>query len=464
MAKKVIDISEYNGAVNFKKAKAAGVDGVIIKIINRKLQKDPRFMDHYKGCKEAGLPWGVYNYSYATTKEKAKSDMNLVCDILDGLDKTNFKYGIWFDIEDRVQAALSKDKIAGILNAAKKTVEGRGYAFGIYTGMSYLDEHIDQSAVDCKRYWIARYSSKSVVNISKNPAAAKKPKNCKGSMVGWQYTEKGYIGSGVGTGNANHFDVSLWYGDKAAEAASPKKASTGKAVSTGGKTAEDLLKQARAWIGKKESDGSFRCIVDVYNSHKPLARGYKMTYTNSWCATFVSACAIKAGMTDLIPTECSCQRMIDLMKQKGIWVENENRTPAPGDIIFYDWQDSGVGDCNGWADHVGIVEKVDGGKITVIEGNYSDSVKRRTTSKNARYIRGYGVPKYTKTKSSEKEKDAAAATTKKTYTGSFPNLPKRGFFKQGDEGDQVKRLQKFLVWSVKADLQGIGIYGPKTTI
>ena len=68
--------------------------------------------------------------------------------------------------------------------------------------------------------------------------------------------------------------------------------------------------------------------------------------------------------------------------------------PKPGDYIFYDWQDSGVGDCTGSADHVGIVEKVSGTSITVIEGNYSDSVKRRTISVNGRYIRGYGVPKY----------------------------------------------------------------------
>ena len=168
-----------------------------------------------------------------------------------------------------------------------------------------------------------------------------------------------------------------------------------------GKYASEVVKQAKAWLGKNEGDGSHRAIIDVYNSHKPLARGYKMPYNVAWCATFVSAVSIKLGYTDIMPTECSCGRMVELYQKLGRWVENENRKPNPGDIIFYDWGDSGKGDNKGWPDHVGIVEKVVGNNITVIEGNYDgtdadvvDGVERRTIAVNARYIRGYGVPKY----------------------------------------------------------------------
>ena len=160
------------------------------------------------------------------------------------------------------------------------------------------------------------------------------------------------------------------------------------------KTASKIILQARSWIGLKESDGSHRQIIDLYNSHKPLARSYRVKYTDSWCATFISALAIKCGYTDIIPTECSCQKMIELFKTLGRWEENENRTPSPGDIIFYDWGDSGKGDNKGWADHVGIVESVEGSTITVIEGNYSDSVKRRYISVDTKYIRGYATPAY----------------------------------------------------------------------
>ena len=160
------------------------------------------------------------------------------------------------------------------------------------------------------------------------------------------------------------------------------------------KYASKVVEQAKAWLGRKESNGSFKEIIDTYNSHKPLARGYKVKYTDEWCATFVSAVSIKLGYTDIMPTECGCPSMIDLYKSLGAWDENDARVPNPGDIIFYDWEDDGKGDNKGRPNHVGIVEKVSGSTITIIEGNYDCSVKRRTMKVNAKYIRGYGVPKY----------------------------------------------------------------------
>ena len=121
--------------------------------------------------------------------------------------------------------------------------------------------------------------------------------------------------------------------------------------------------------------------------------------------------------------QCSCPKMIELFKKKGAWIENENRTAKPGDIIFYDWQDSGKGDNKGNADHVGIVEKVSGGKITVIEGNYSSSVKRRTISVNGKYIRGYGVPKYDTEKAAAKK--SVSAIAKEVIAGKWGNGTER---------------------------------------
>ena len=165
------------------------------------------------------------------------------------------------------------------------------------------------------------------------------------------------------------------------------------------KCASDVVKQAQAWLGKKEQDGSFNEIIDLYNSHKPLARGYKVKYTDEWCATFVSAVAIKLGMTDIIPTECSCQKQIEKFKELGCWEENEAvEGVKPGWVIYYDWNDSAKdyekNDCKGWSDHVGIVEEVSSGIIKVIEGNYNSRVGRRFIKINDKYVRGYGIPKY----------------------------------------------------------------------
>lgn len=204
-----------------------------------------------------------------------------------------------------------------------------------------------------------------------------------------------------------------------------------------GRYASEVVKQAKAWIGKKESDGSHKEIIDIYNAHRPLARNYKVKYTDSWCATFVSAVAIKLGYTDIIPTECSCQKMIELMTKMGIWFENDDRTPKAGEIIFYDWEDkTGTnGENAGWSDHVGIVEKVSGGKITVIEGNYSNSVKRRTIDVNGKYIRGYGVPAY-ETEPNKVAASNAVATKKASRVMEWQNAAiKDGFVsKYGADG------------------------------
>ena len=157
-----------------------------------------------------------------------------------------------------------------------------------------------------------------------------------------------------------------------------------------------IIDKMNSWLGCKHGDATHKHIVDTYNAHKPLACGYKVKYTDLWCATTVSAAAIECGYTDIIPTECSCNRMISLLQKMGIWQENDAYVPQTGDIIFYDWQDSGIGDNAGSSDHVGYVEKVENGIITDIEGNKSNGVGKRTIPVNGKYIRGYGVPQYDK--------------------------------------------------------------------
>ena len=204
--------------------------------------------------------------------------------------------------------------------------------------------------------------------------------------------------------------------------------------------ANKVIEQALSWLGKNEKDGSHKEIIDIYNSHKPLARGYKVKYTDAWCATFVSAVSIKLGYTSIIPTECGCSKMIELFKDLGCWIEDESRTPNIGDIIFYDWEDDGKGDNKGTSDHVGIVEKVSNGKITIIEGNYSDSVKRRTLGVNGKYIRGYGVPKYSKETTPSKtpaEPNKVLAWQKAAIKDGF-KFPKHGVDgKWGSECESV---------------------------
>lgn len=150
----------------------------------------------------------------------------------------------------------------------------------------------------------------------------------------------------------------------------------------------------KGWLGWSEANGKYKKIVDIYNNYKPLARGYKVQYTDEWCATAVSAAFIKAGLTDIGFTECSCNRMIDLYKEKGRWEERDSYVPKIGDVIMYDWQDNGIGDNAGSADHVGLVAAINGTSLTIIEGNKNESVSYRSINANGKYIRGYCLPDY----------------------------------------------------------------------
>lgn len=167
------------------------------------------------------------------------------------------------------------------------------------------------------------------------------------------------------------------------------------------KTRDKIVKQAQAWLGKNERDGSFREIIDIYNRIYPLPVGYKVKYSDEWCAAFISALGQACGMTDVILPECGCERMIRLYRAKGLWQEQDDYIPKSGDILMYDWQDSGVGDCTGTADHVALVEKVENGYIHLIEGNRSQSVKRITIPINSRQIRGFCLPAYEEGKEPE---------------------------------------------------------------
>ncbi len=148
------------------------------------------------------------------------------------------------------------------------------------------------------------------------------------------------------------------------------------------------------YVGIKEGSAEHKAILKVFND-SGLCTRYKMTVNDAWCATSTSAAFIATGLSKIFPcVECSGENMINLAKKAGIWVENDAYVPSTGDVILYDWDDNGVGDCTGWSDHVGIVVSCDGSTIKVIEGNKNDSVGYRTLAVNGRYIRGFITPKF----------------------------------------------------------------------
>ncbi len=164
-----------------------------------------------------------------------------------------------------------------------------------------------------------------------------------------------------------------------------------------GYSRQAVVDLVESWIGKNEADGSYKSIINIYNSFTgKFPRNTKMEYSWAWCACCWSALAVALKYTAIMPIEISCYYLIEEAKKMGVWVENDAYVPKPGDAVLYDWNDTGKGDCTGTPDHVGTVTYTnkEAGYFVVTEGNYNDAVKKRTVSINGRYIRGFIVPKY----------------------------------------------------------------------
>lgn len=165
----------------------------------------------------------------------------------------------------------------------------------------------------------------------------------------------------------------------------------------------------RGWLGWSEANGKYKAIIDLYNSQKPLPQGYKVKYSDEWCAATVTAAGMKAGLSDIIFGECSCSRMVSLYQKAGRWMEDDAYKPQIGDIVMYRWDDGpnyATTDNTAAPNHVGIVAEVNGNILTIIEGNKGEKVATRSLFVNGRYIRGYCLPDYaSKAAKQTKEED-----------------------------------------------------------
>ena len=191
-----------------------------------------------------------------------------------------------------------------------------------------------------------------------------------------------------------------------------------------------------------EADGSHKMIVDIYNNIKPLPRGYRLSYSDPWCAAFVSAMAKLCGLLNVVYPECSCEQMIELYKKAGRWVEDDNHVAKPGELVFYCWSDAGNGDCTKPADHVGVVVSSSGVTMKIIEGNMSNAVQYRNLVVGAQYIRGFAIPDFEGSGAVTEKNSVSAEDTKPTAQSCTVNLP---VLRKSAVGASVKALQLLLI-------------------
>ena len=365
--KKGIDISKWNGKIDFIQVKKSGVDFVIIREGCRK-QIDPRFLEYVEESKKAGLiVLGIYHFLYTRSIDDAISEAQSA---VSNAKKAGLKPDeiiIFSDYEyDTVDDAkesgiiLTKEDCNAHVQAFCAEVTRLGYKAGIYTNLDYYRHYYTAETISLYPIWLADYTD--------GPDF---------SCIVQQYTSKGSI-----PGISGNIDMNYYYGDFKMDG--EIKYSRQKVV--------DL---ALSWVGKNEKDGSYKEIIDIYNNFAgPFPRGVHMQYGWSWCACTWSALAVSLGYTEVMPIEISCGELIKRAKEMGVWIEDDSYRPLPGDGILYDWQDSGIGDNQGWPDHIGTVVSTTDREITVVEGNKSDAVGVRTIPINGKFIRGFIAPKF----------------------------------------------------------------------
>lgn len=178
-----------------------------------------------------------------------------------------------------------------------------------------------------------------------------------------------------------------------------------------------ILDLARKQIGVTHGSAGHRKIVNEYNAKAPRPVGYRVLVTDDWCDVFITWLADTTGQADLIGRECGVQRHLNLFRNKGIWKGRVK--PHTGDIVIYDWQ----GHNAGWADHIGIVERLEGNNVIVIEGNSGNprAVRRRTIAHNHNTIVGYARPEY----ASQSENKSIDAIAQEVIRGEWGNNPDR---------------------------------------
>lgn len=126
---------------------------------------------------------------------------------------------------------------------------------------------------------------------------------------------------------------------------------------------------------------------------EPYWSWYGFSGRVEWCACFVSWCANECGYIDtgVIPKYAGCVNGVQWFKDRGQWMDG-SAEPAPGMIIFFDWDDENGQD--GLSDHTGIVEKVENGRVYTIEGNSGDSVRQNSYPVGHYEVLGYGCPDF----------------------------------------------------------------------
>lgn len=189
---KGIDVSIHNGNIDWAKVKSAGIDFAILRAGYGRLasQKDECFEQNYSGAKAAGIPVGAYWYSYAMSEDEARLEADVSLSVIKG---KQFEFPVYFDVEEKKQLNLGKEKVSAIMRAFLERVEAAGYFVGLYGSASSLTTHTADDIKSRYTIWLAHWVNQT-------------------SYIGaygiWQHSEKGKV-----DGISGNVDLDVGYKD-----------------------------------------------------------------------------------------------------------------------------------------------------------------------------------------------------------------------------------------------------------
>ena len=194
MSKKGIDVSEFQGKMDWEKVKNDGIEFAILRCgygMDFSNQDDVEYERNANECERLGIPYGVYLMSYANTVEKARSEAKHVLRLIEG---RKISLGVWHDIEDNgTSGAINKETLTNIINTFCNTIKNAGHRVGVYANLNWLENKIEKTIKDNYDIWVAQYYSKC---------------EYEGKYIMWQHTSSGKV-NGIST----NVDINILYED-----------------------------------------------------------------------------------------------------------------------------------------------------------------------------------------------------------------------------------------------------------
>lgn len=317
---KGIDVSRWNGKIDWKTVANYGMGFAILRITEKGNIVDSTFEPNYKGCIENKIPVGVYKYSYATTIAQIEDEANVV---IKTLNKKKLDYPVFLDIEDKCQENLSDSLMMKMIEAFRAIIVKAGYKFGIYCGYSWYQNQLPKGAkkYDC---WVARYSSNDDGSLPERLRVSAST-----GVVGWQYSSKATI-----PGIPTKTDRSVFYKDYSKSSTTSTNTSNNNSNKTpqgsdnmSDNIIQNVINNAVSFavgIANNNSHGYSQAVRSLYNITNP-----KSFDCSSLCCTAYYYAFLKNGLTaqaNYLKSHCSYTGNMLNMLNVGFEIVARNQT------------------------------------------------------------------------------------------------------------------------------------------